>query len=159
MDKTSIFLGIGGMIFTLIGTISGILINQRFIRRSTERQILSIAADKFRSVMMPFYHEICEMTGKDVGNIIGNNDTWIMRRMRQIIPEHRKFINEFRFSIPERYRHGFDIIADSHCPPQKTNSEDNIDKIYFSDGNMKVEMMYRNKVKTNLEKMMDFNIK
>src|SRR4030042_1638926 len=112
------------LVGSFLGVIIGAILNNHFVTKSTEKHFFNIASQKFKSELMPFYHEVCEMFGKNAENILGNNDTWSFRRMQQIIPHHSKIINEFLFSIPIKHRHSFNIIADSYCPPQTICSED-----------------------------------
>lgn len=150
--------GILLIIGTILGVLAGVWLNNQFIIKSADYQFFGIAKAKFRSAMMPFYNEISKMADKNNKIELGNNNYWSCFTMPKIIPEHRKVIDEFRFSIPIKQRHGFDVIADAYCPPQETYNEDKIKEMYWSDENMEREMQIRQGIKNNIEKMMDFNI-
>lgn len=149
----------GTFIGSLVGVIIGSYFNSFFAIKSTELHFFKTAAIKFRKEIYPFYNEIREMLLKDNRGMIGNNETWIYRRMQQIIPEHRKIIEEFRFSIPTKHQLRFNNIADTYCPPQETYTEDDIKKMFWSNENMKIEMSKRKEIKDKIEQMMNFNIK
>jgi hypothetical protein len=157
-SNPSTIIAISGMIISVIGTLLGVIITQHYIRKSTERQIFAVAADKFRAAMMPFYNEVCEMATGINDQRLDDNNIWSFRRMPQIISKHRKIIDEFRFSIPIKYRHSFDVIADSYCPPQTAYTEDQIKTMYWSDESMEREIQIRKDIKNNIENMMKFNI-
>jgi len=143
---------------SFFGVIIGAILNNRFVIKSTDLHFFNIAAIKFRKEIHPFYSEVREMLLKDNKGMIGNNETWSYRRMQQILPEHRKIIEEFIFSIPINHRHSFDIIADTYCPQKETYTEDDINAMYWSGVDMKVEMSIRNKIKEKIEQMMNFKI-
>lgn len=138
---------------TFTGVIAGAFLNNQYIKISTEKHFFKIASNKFRSELMPFYHEISEVI-KENSTGIETNINWSLNRMRQIIPVHRKIINEFRFSIPSKHLPRFNGIVKEYIPEDNDKAEEK----YFSDTDTKAEMSIRKEIKARLESIINFSI-
>lgn len=151
-----------GIIITVIVGVVGVLATAIFFfiqythsKKLPEKEAFIKAADKFRNKMMSFYNEISERIANT--EEIGSSH-WAMLRMEQTRQQHRRYIDEFRFSIPEEHRHRFNLIADKHCPPEELYSNDDINKMFWSDDDPERENQIRKDIKKNLEKLMDFTV-
>ena len=138
---------------TFMGVIAGVFLNNQYVKTSAEKHFFKIASNKFKSEIMPFYHEISEIIEENSKGT-ESNVNWSFMRMKQIIPAHRQIINEFRFSIPSKHLFRFNRIIEKYIPENSDTAEEK----YFSDGDMAAEKSIRKSIKENIEALIYFSI-
>ena len=158
MDYTIIVCTIITGVLTIIagfgGAIIGAYIQSKSMLTLIEKETFKIAQRKFTAQMMPFFNEINTLPFKEPINV-----AWSYTVLSKILPVHRAYIDEFRFSIPEKNRYKFNTFADKYCFPTDDYSEDNIKEFLLPDGSTEREKQIRKDIKKNLEKLMNFTIK